>query len=137
MMIEELAKTPKTVAELIENAQQGSALSDAHIAESIGCDNPAITTLLKQGKMRLPIPKVPQMAEVLEVKPSKLMQMVLREISQETLEAIEACYGPMVLTDAEARLIRSIRQSAGGRESAIMMFDKEAVVALVVAAPCA
>lgn len=136
-MIKEKAKTPKTVATLIENAQQNLHLSDAHIAEAIGCNNPAITSLLKQGKMRLPIPKVPQMAEVLEVKPSTLMQMVLHETSPETLEAIEACYGPMVLTDAEARLIRSIRQSADGTEPAIMMFDKEAVVALVVAAPCA
>lgn len=136
-MIEETAGAHETVADLIEKAQQGLALSDNHIAEAIGCENPAITSLLKQGRMRLPIPKVPQMAELLEVKPSKLMQMVLREISQETLAAIEACYGPMVLTDAEAQLIRSIRQSAGGREPAIMMFDKEAVVALVVAAPCA
>lgn len=134
-MIEEMAGAHETVAELIGTAQQGLALSDAHIAEAIGCGTPEITSLLKLGKMRLPIPKVPQMAEVLEVKPSKLMQMVLREISPETLAAIESCYGPMVLTDAEARLIQSIRQSADGRESAIMMFDKEAVVALVVAAP--
>lgn len=134
-MIEETAGAHETVAELIEKTQRGLALSDSHVAESIGFENPAITSLIKQGKMRLPIPKVPQMAEVLEVKPSKLMQMVLREISQETLAAIEACYGPMVLTDTEARLIRSIRQSAGGREPAIMMFDKEAMVALVVAAP--
>lgn len=123
------------MAELIKTAQDGLALSDTHIAEAMGYDNPVITELLKLGKMRLPINKVPQLAEVLEVPPAKLLQMVLRETSPDILKAIESCYGPMLLTDAEARLIRSIRENAGDRESALLMFDKEAVVALVVASP--
>ena len=134
-MIEELVKAPATVAELIETAQQGLTLSDTHIAEALGYDHPVLTALLKQGKMRLPISKVPLLAEVLEIKPAQLLQMVLRETAPDMLEAVEACYGPMLLSDAEVRLIRQIRQSAAGRDTGLVMFDKEAMVALVVATP--
>ena len=137
MMIEELVKAPATIAELIVSAQHGLELSDAHIADALGYDQANVVALIKQGRIRLPIAKVPQLAEVLQLHPSKLLQMALREISPEMLQAIEACYGPMVLSDAELRLIRSIRQAAGGRDTGLVMFDKDALVAMVVAAPCA
>lgn len=133
MMIEALVKAPANLAEMIETAQKGLELSDTHIAEALGFDHPVVTQLLKQGKMRLPIAKVPQLAEVLEVQPAKLLQLLLRETSPDMLEAIEACYGPMLLSDAEVRLIRSIRQAGNGREPGVVMFDKDAVVAMVVA----
>lgn len=136
-MIEELVKAPNTVAEWIKAAQDGLELSDAHIAQALGYEKPHVVANIKHGRIRLPITKVPQIAEVLQIEPARLLQMLLRETSPELLDAIETCYGPLLLTDAEARLIRSIRQAAGGRDTALMMFDKEAVVAMVVAAPCA
>lgn len=137
MMLKELMNTPATVAQLIETAQRGLELSDEHVAKALGYEQPEIMKLLKQGTVRLPITKVPQLAEVLQIKPSMLMPMVLREISPQLLQVIEDCYDPFKLSDAEVRLIQAIRKSAGGKNSGLVMFDKEAFVALIVASPAA
>lgn len=128
-------KNITAVAELIESRQRSLNLSDLHVAAALGCDNPGITGLIKSSTMRVPVSKVPHLAEVLQVQPSVLMRMVLLESSPEMLQAIEACYGPMELTDGEVRLLQSIRKSDTGGEPAIVICDKEAVIALVVASP--
>lgn len=137
MMIKELTNTPATVAQLIEIAQCGLELSDEQVAKALDYEQPGLVKMLKQGTVRLPITKVSKLAEVLQIKPSMLMPMVLREISPQLLQVIEACYDPFKLSDAEVRLIQAIRKSAGGKNSGTVMFDKEAFVALIVTAPTA
>lgn len=118
-----------TVVNLIESRQHDLVLSDLHIAEALGCNNPAMTGLIKRGVMRIPVLKVPHLAEVLRVKPSVLMRMVLFESSPEMLQAIEACYGSMEIAANEDGLPQFIHQSKTGGDSSIVMCDAEVVFA--------
>lgn len=135
MMTEALVKAPANLAEMIEIAQNRLALSDTHIAEALGFDHPVVTELLKQGKMRLPISKVLQLAKLLQIEPARLFRLVLGEHSPEMLEAIQACYAPLLLSTSEVWFIQAVREAAGVRRTATMTLDKDAVLALVTAAP--
>jgi hypothetical protein len=126
-------KSSESVSEMINQAQEALGLSDQHVAEALGYDKSVVVRMLKTGNMRLPIGKVPQLAYCLRIEPRNLMRKVLGEISPDVLEAIESCYGPFDPSPAEARLITAIRTSAGGRETATVLFDKESIIALVVA----
>ena len=50
------------------------------------------------------------------------------------VKAIEQCLSPLALSPCEARLINRLRQSSQGRDITPVMFEKDAIVALVLAA---
>lgn len=120
-----------TLSELIKQQQEGLGLADMALAEAIGYSNAAVIRLIKTGQMRLPINKARLLAQALEVEPSMVMKVLLREISPDALKSIEDCMGPLHLSPGERRLVMALRRSAGGRETAPILFDGEAVVTVV------
>lgn len=131
--VEANLKKTCSVSELIAQAQESLGLSDQDVAEVLGHDKSVVIRMIKTGKMRLPIGQVPQLAELLDLEPQMLMRKLLGEISLDVLQAIESCYGPLDLSQSEIRLISAIRKSSGGRDAATVLFDKESIIALVVA----
>jgi hypothetical protein len=123
-----------TIAQMLAQRQAALGASDQAIAEAMGYPNGAVTALLKDGRMKLPINKAHAFAHALDIEPGLVMRAALREMDPSALAAIERCLGPLHLSPGEARLITRLRQSSQGRDIAPVMFEKDSIVALVLAA---
>lgn len=86
-----------------------SAKSQATIAKEIGYKNPNNLSLIKSGKVPLPIDKVRSLAKALNADPVRLMLMVLEERHPELLEFFRD-EGTAPLSDDE-KSFRSVSQS--------------------------
>lgn len=87
----------KTVAEFITERIEKIDKSQKDIAEEADFPKANLITMIKQGKTRVPIDRVPKLARALEVEPAELMKMVLSEYSPEILKAIESTLGEIVV----------------------------------------
>lgn len=82
------------------------------IALQCGFEKPNMITMIKQGRTRLPLGKVGQMAMALETDPVQLLKMCLEEYHPETWEEI-APLMESALTREELRLLTVLRTSTG------------------------
>ena len=113
------ASTPKTpsvalyLAELFDQSRK----TQKEIAADLGYDHPNIISMFKHGLTRLPVEKVPAMADALGVSQRHLLRMVLAEYHPQMLAVIETLTGPM-LTENEVELVATVRRLSGGRDPA-------------------
>jgi predicted XRE-type DNA-binding protein len=56
-----------TVKDFLTQAIENSKLKQTEIAEAVGYDKPNFITMLKQGKTKLPVNKVPAFAKILGI----------------------------------------------------------------------
>ena len=103
------------MSQQIAISQEHLGLSDAQLATALGYESGNVVACIKKGLMRLPVGKVPELAQALELDPGQLMRMVLKELDPTTLAAIETCLGPLHLTPGEAQLITTLRQDSKGK----------------------
>lgn len=122
-----------TIAQLLTEHQTRLGASDAVIANALGFERPNSIALIKSGAMRLPVTHVKPLATAFGLDASEVLRTLLRDTDPALLEGIEACMGPMVLTPGEQRLIQRLRQGAQGRDITPVMFERDAIVALVLA----
>lgn len=127
---------PASLIELIRFRQAEIGITDQQLADALGYDRVIIVTLFKQGTMRLPLAKIPALADALAVDPTDLMRMALAESLPELLPAIEKVYNPLRLTQAEISLIQRLRKLTDGGEVQTVVLDAGSrVVALVAPGP--
>ena len=81
------------VAEYLTAQLEICGKSQKEIAKEVGFPKANVLTMLKQGNTRVPIHRVPALAEALGVDPAKFMRMVLAEYHPEILKAIESSLG--------------------------------------------
>lgn len=122
-----------TIAQLLTEHQTRLGANDAVIANALGFERPNVIELIKSGAMRLPISHVKPFAMAFDLDASAVLRTLLREADSALLEGIEACMGPLVLTPGEQRLIQRLRQGAQGREVTPVLFERDTIVALVLA----
>lgn len=122
-----------TIPQLLALRQAELNLSFEDVAEALGYASGSTISMLKMGTMRLPINKVQAFANVLDLDAGLVMRALLRSIDPLMLQAVEQCLAPLSLTPGEARLITRLRSAAQGRDIAPVMFEKDAIVALVLA----
>jgi DNA-binding CsgD family transcriptional regulator len=108
------SKRKVSVAEYIEQQIAFSEKSQKDIAEEIGYDKPNVLTMIKQGKTKLPVNKVGQLAMALGVDPVHLLRLVMSEYMPQTWEAIENVVGTSLVSRGERKLIESLRDQLGG-----------------------
>lgn len=125
--------THATIPQLLALRQAELNLSFEDIAEALGYANGTTISMLKMGTMRLPMNKVQEFAKVLELDAGLVMRALLHSIDPLMLQAVEECLAPLALTPGEARLINRLRSAAQGRDIAPVMFEKDAILALVLA----
>ncbi len=123
----------KTTPQWLADQQAFAGVSDTELASALSYESPKVIQMFKSGGMRIPPGKVPALAAALQVNPGWLMQRVLLESDSDLLQAIERCMGPLCLTEGEQRLIDAIRKANPGREPVPIMFDRDAIITLVVA----
>lgn len=127
-----LAEVPPLTT-LIGQQQETLNISDEALADALGYSTPNVINLIKNGTVRLPMTKVPVMAETLEMEPGEAMYLLLRDTSPELLASIEECLAPLALTRTEARLINRLRRTTAGRATTAMYMEGAAIVGIVFA----
>lgn len=123
---------PVTVAWLVEELQRKLGHDDPTMAEWLSLESAAVLKAIKTGKMRYPVNRVRQLAELLESPPGEILRLILQESDYKLLNAIEDCLGPLQLTDAEVSIINAIRKVGGNKRLTPITFDRDAIVTLVV-----
>jgi transcriptional regulator with XRE-family HTH domain len=107
--------TKFTVAEFITGRIAVSRLTQKELARRLGYPKPNIITMFKQGLTKVPIEKVPKLAELLECDPLMLLQMTMNEYKPEEFKAImEICGLP--ISKNERKIIEIIREKSGKRD---------------------
>ncbi len=122
-----------TLAQQIATQQKAMAISNKALAAALGYDSPQVITLIKDGRMRVPMNKARALADALDLEPGEVMRQLLRETSPELLESVEECMGPLVMTPPEVRLIGKLREVAGNQPIAPLYLEGNKIVAVVMA----
>lgn len=94
-----------------------SSKNQATIASEIGYKNPNNLSLIKSGKIPLPIDKVRPLANALGADPVRLMLMVLEERHPELLEFFRE-EGTAPLSPDEKKVLEAFRQCFDGQHGA-------------------
>lgn len=107
-----------SVAQFISNRQSMLGLTNQEVADLVGYPNGNVMSMIKKGRTKLPIERVPATAEALAVDKGKLMRMVMREYMPATLDAIEECLGKTV-TQNELALLEIWRDATDNQDPEI------------------
>lgn len=102
-----------TVAQFITLRIDNSPKSQTEIAAQLGYPNPNIITMFKQGRTKVPLTKVAELAKALEMDPVHLLRIVMTEYSPETWAVLERVLGHNLVTDTEMRVVKILRDVAG------------------------
>ena len=133
MTLQDIAGSPATtVSQQIGISQERLGFSDDQLATALGYESGNVVACIKQGLMRLPVSKVPELAHALELDPGQLMRMTLKKMDPSVLAAIEACLGPLQMTPGEVRLITTLREESKGKGAAPIMYKADSLVAVLV-----
>jgi hypothetical protein len=126
----DLDKTEKfnTVAELLTAQIAVCSKSQKDIADEMGFSKPNIITMFKKGHTKLPIDRVPEMADAIGLDKGRLMRLALREYFPGMLDAMEDCLAPMV-TRNERKLLKVWRESTEGQDPDIDKAQEESLKA--------
>lgn len=121
--------TPQWLAD----QQAVAGVSDEVLAHALGYVSPSVVQRFKAGDMKVPVDKATALALALGLSPGVVMRRLLHDLDPDLLQAIEHCLGPLTLSDGERRLIAAVRKRNPGREPVPVMFDRDAIITLVVA----
>lgn len=103
-----------SVADYITNQIMMSDLSQKDIAAMLGYDKPNNITMIKQGKTKLPINKVPAMATALGVDPIHLMRLVMTEYAPEIWEVLNGLLGHSLISDGDREILNIVHANGHG-----------------------
>lgn len=107
-----------TAAQYLAVAIDKSGKSQTEIASELGYPNPNIITMFKQGRTKIPVPRVPEIAKVLETDPIHLMRVVMNEYQPEVWKVLEATLGKSLVSESEMKVVNLIREEAGSLDVA-------------------
>lgn len=105
-------ETTSQVARFIARRIETTDKLQKDIALQCGFEKPNMIAMVKQGRTRLPLGKVGQMAKALETDPVQLLKMCMEEYLPETWEEI-APLMESALTREELHLLTVLRTSTG------------------------
>ncbi|NMM80890.1 hypothetical protein B2J86_08115 [Acidovorax sp. SRB_14] len=123
----------QTTPQWLADQQAVAGVSDQELAKALGYDAPSVIQLFKTGEMKVPAGKAHALASALGISPSLVMRRLLQDVDPDLLHAVELCLGQFVLSEGEQKLIAAIRKVNPGKEPVPLMFDRDAIITLVVA----
>ncbi|NOV31220.1 helix-turn-helix domain-containing protein [Methylomonas sp. ZR1] len=97
------------VAAFVEKHVNRSKYSQKEIAEICGFNTPNIITMIKQGMTKVPIEKIPKLAQALDIDRVEFFDFVMRSYKPKEYEAILEIIGEPI-TEAEHKVIRLLRR---------------------------
>jgi len=101
--------------------------SQYEIASEAGFTNVNMLSMIKSGKTKLPLDRVPALAKALACDPSRLFQMAIAQSgNQTTSSAISEIFGTIV-TRNEVGWLQAIREASGNTDPTITLRARAAV----------
>ncbi len=101
--------------------------SQNEIASEAGFTNVNMLSMIKSGKTKLPLDRVPALAKALDCDPSRLFQMAIAQSGNETTtSAITEIFGTIV-TRNEVGWLEAIREASGNTDPTITVRARAAV----------
>lgn len=107
-----MTTTTSPTAEYLRKAIDLSGMTQREIARRAGYDKPNVLSMMKQGQTKVPIERIPDLAEACGVDPARLMRIALREYQPELLDLIETHVADL-LTLNELRVVECYRRIVG------------------------
>jgi transcriptional regulator with XRE-family HTH domain len=104
-----------TVKDFLTQAIEASGLKQTEIALAVGYDKPNFITMLKQGKTKLPINKVPVFAKALGIDELHFLRLVMREYHPQVWGVFENIMGKQLIADDEFEIVKIMREQAEGQ----------------------
>lgn len=93
--------------------------SQAQIADEAGFINPNILSMLKAGKSKLPLDRVPALAAALDCDPSRLFRMAVAQSSYKTtITVIDEIFGTIVSKN-EVIWLNELREASENKDPAL------------------
>lgn len=111
-------KLPK-VAEYLTVQIDISPLKQREIAEKLGYTQANMISMLKMGLTKLPLEKVPPMANALGVDPAYLLRIVMMEYMPQVYETIVQIFGKEPITQHEKDILTAVRSLSNGQNLAM------------------
>ena len=95
-------------------------LTNVEIAKRLGYPRPNVIAMMRTGSMKVPLSKVPALAEILGIDPISMLQRVLLEYDPDLWTALASVLGKTLVTKNELALITTLRDLAGGTDPAVL-----------------
>lgn len=115
-----------SLAEYIAHQIEISDMSQREIAAALGYENANVISLFKKGLTKVPIPKVPALADALGLDRLHLLRLAMTEYAPETWAAIQEVLDRREkVTDNEYEIIEVIREVVGGTDPKLNSEAKE------------
>lgn len=99
------SKSARFITRLCNNSEK----SQIEIADEVGFDKPNIITMIKQGRIKIPVPRIPALAKALDTDPGALLDMVLEENHPELRDVLLQIQG-VAIDSGEKRIISLFRE---------------------------
>ena len=114
-----MPKRTRKVADLLKGAIAASGKTQRAIADEAGLRNANVVSHLKDGKMKLPITRVRDLARALHVEPAHMLDVAMSEYYPDTWPIIRSMLVASPLTDAELEILNAYRAAcdASGLDS--------------------
>ena len=109
-MINKSPPQKSITAEYIKTQLDKTRLSQSRISEEMGFKTPNLLTMIKQGSIKIPIYKIPKLAEILKINPAKLLSMALKEYNPKTYTAIKSVFG-YPITETETKILAKLQEN--------------------------
>jgi transcriptional regulator with XRE-family HTH domain len=100
-----ITKNKVTVAEYLTAQIDLCGKTQLEIAREAGFETPNIITMLKQGKSKLPLARIPAMARALGVDAKYLFRLAMSEYDPEVLAGIEGVFDQPILSDNDLAIL--------------------------------
>ena len=106
------------VAQFLTAAIGSASRSQKEISEEIGFGKPQMMTMIKQGKTRLPLDRLPVFAKAIEVDLAVLLRLVLEEYLPNGAQPIMRALAKGSLSENERNLLTVVREASNNRDPA-------------------
>jgi hypothetical protein len=106
-----------SIAELISLQIRMTGKSVAEVSREVGFNNPNFLSMIRRGKTKIPLNRVPALAKALEICPRGLLFRCLEEYEPELLETIQICLPGAFLSESDLKIVRAIRKKIAARQA--------------------
>jgi len=117
------------VAVYLEERIKTSGVSQTEIAELLGYDHPNVVSMFKTGRTKVPLEKIPALAEILGCSELYFMKLALEEYEPQLWMVIERVFGHLV-SENEMDIIDTIRTASAGTDPEMTEEQEQAIIKL-------
>ena len=105
------------IAVIIDEMMEDMELTDKILAVRLGYSSPSMIRMFREGRVKVPFEKIPDLADAIGANRRRLMDRALREYLPELIGALLRTHS--ALTDNELAIVECIRQLSDGGDPSL------------------